>query len=162
MNDRFGFLHLYADNEEKVELLTMVDGNNKIYGRAFLWNLDNRSFTYMDRIYGAYGYVNQSFINYAIDAKMAYRSQEQEYNFKIYNTLNDTSKVEHAESYPLKTKLFVKHLKYLPYMDSLYIWNKWSDVFSTVAKGTTMYTKLKITGGKPEGINLKLLGIRVK
>jgi uncharacterized protein YxeA len=164
MNGKFRYLQLYTDNEEKVQLLTLVDGDNRIYGRSLIWKLDNRPFLFMDRVYGVDNYVVNTFNNYARENKMAYRSQEQEYNFRIFNTMgdNESTKVEHAEKYPLKTKLYSGHLQFLPYMDSLYIWNKWSDVFSTVAERTMKYTTLKITDGEPGRERIKVLGINIK
>lgn len=163
MNNKFGLLDLYADNEDKVELLTIVDGKDRIHGRAFLWKLDNRPFIFMDRVYGVDNYITDMFNEYAKKNKMAYRSQEQAYDFDVYLPTNDGSRVKkNAEDYSLEVKLHSKHLKLMPYMDSLYIWNKWSSVFSTVSGSTGKYCQLKETRGETGRERIKVLGIRIK
>ena len=162
MNDRSTkLLELYTQNEKKVELLTLVDDNDKIYGRAFLWKIDNKPFRFMDRIYGVDNYINNIFINYAKEQKIAYRDQPQSYNFMIY--LPDGS-VTTAKNCIMKVKLKCKNLKHLPYMDSLYIWNKWGNTFSTSLNigSTTIFHKLKCTQGGIGRPKLKILGIKLK
>lgn len=161
MNNRPGFLHLYSDNEEKVKLLTLVDDNGKIYGRSFLWNIDNKPFTFMDRIYGIDNYINNIFINYAKKEKLAYREQSQLWNFEICLPSGETTT---SEKCPLKVKLNANHLKYLPYMDSLYIWNKWSNTFSTSNKVeiNMKFHRLKNADGELGKPGIKILGIKLK
>ena len=165
MNNKYDLLHLYSDNEEKVKLLTLVDDNGKIYGRAFLWNIDNRPFIFMDRIYGIDNYINNIFIDYAKQEKMAFREQEQLYNFTIYIPTEDWKQsVKEAFNYPLKVKLNCNHLQYLPYMDSLYIWNRWTNTFSNNDKveSNMKYHTLKNTGGGVGRPGIKILGIKLK
>lgn len=160
MNDKFDLLEIYVKNPDKIQLLTLVDDQDVIYGRAFLWKLDNTPFVFMDRIYGVDNYVTKIFSKYARDSKMAYREQQQTYNFEIY--LPD-GKVKHSDNFPLKVKLKTENLKYLPYMDSLYIWNKWTDTFSTGKTETFMkYYGLKYTSGSIGSPGIKILGIKLK
>ncbi len=164
MNNKFNLLDLYADNEDKVELLTIVDGKDRIHGRAFLWKLDNRPFIFMDRVYGVDNYITNMFHEYAKKNKMAYRSQEQSYDFDVFLPTNDNERSvkENAEKYSLEVKLHAKHLELMPYMDSLYIWNKWNGVFSTVSGSTGKYCQLKETRGDTGRERIKVLGIRIK
>jgi hypothetical protein len=77
MNKKWNCLELYTKNPEKVELLVLVDGNNNIYGRSFLWKLDNVPYIFMDRVYGAENYITDMFTDYAKKHGMIYREQEQ-------------------------------------------------------------------------------------
>ncbi len=160
MNDKPELLNLYVDNEEKVELLTLVDNNDKIHGRAFLWKVDNRPYVFMDRVYGVDNYIVNIFHSYAKSQKMIYREQQQLYNFGLYLP-NGTE--TNSIKYPLKVKLYSQHLQYMPYMDSLYIWNKWGSTFST--SKTEVFMKfhcLKSTWGKIGRPGIKILGIKLK
>jgi hypothetical protein len=160
MNDKLYLLDLYTNNQEKVELLTLVDDKDKIYGRAFLWKLDNRPFVFMDRVYGVDNYVTKIFNQYAKDSKMAYREQQQTYNFELYLP---NGEVTYSKRFPLKVKLKTKNIRHLPYMDSLYIWNKWGNIFSTGKTESFMkFYGLKSTCGSKGKPGLKILGIKIK
>jgi hypothetical protein len=115
----------------------------------------------MDRIYGVDNYINNMFINYAKEQKMTYREQEQVYHFIIYLP---NGEITDSKKYPLKVKLNCKDLKYLPYMDSLYIWDKWRDTFSTSYDDLSniKFYKLKNTYGSIGKPGLKILGIKIK
>lgn len=161
MNDKFHLLDLYVDNEEKVELLVLVDEEDKIYGRAFIWNIDNQPFIFMDRVYGVDNYVTHIFNDYARSVKMAYREQNQTTNFEMYLPNGESTTSERS---PLMVRLYSKHLKFMPYMDSLYIWNEWNSTFSTSknVQKNMKYHILKDTRGNISKPGIKILGLKIK
>lgn len=58
-------LRLYVENPEKISLLILINENNRLEGRALVWNVDKPDITYMDRIYTVYQEDVHRFENYA-------------------------------------------------------------------------------------------------
>jgi hypothetical protein len=74
-----------------------------------------------------------------------------------------TNEIVKSNEYPLKVKLKTENIDSFPYMDSLYIWNKWGNTFSTSRRGSFMkFYVLKYTHGAHGSAGLKIFGIRVK
>jgi len=59
-DDEQNRLWLYTDNPDKISLLIMIDKNNKLLGRALLWELSNGE-KYMDRTYTILQHHEDSF-----------------------------------------------------------------------------------------------------
>ena len=67
------FLDLYTVNTKNISLLVLKNKNNKLVGRALLWNLDDGR-VFMDRIYTANDSDDNIFVNYAIEKEYIYRN----------------------------------------------------------------------------------------
>jgi hypothetical protein len=67
------FLDLYTVNTKNISLLVLKNKNNKLVGRALLWNLDDGRI-FMDRIYTANDSDDNIFVNYAIEKEYIYRN----------------------------------------------------------------------------------------
>lgn len=166
MNKSYYSLRLYEQNPDKVKLLILKDKNNEIYGRSLIWNLDNRPFQFMDRVYISNTFISNIFKQYAIDNKIAYRSGERNYDFSIYIPDNyESKKGEVAMSYefPLNVKLDIKNIKQFPYMDSLYYWDSWGDILSNNRGRFSRTRKLdSISGyGRSTNSTIKIFGIKI-
>ncbi len=160
MNNKFNFLDIYVKNEDKVKLLVLSDFKNKIHGRALLWDLDNKPYQFMDRVYGLDNYVVNVFTNYAIENNFAYRDQENNYDYRIYLP-NEEKKYLYSSDVLFKTKINTNGIKQMPYMDSLYIWDKWNKSLSNKSGKNGIFKRFKSTRGKISGTELKLFGIKI-
>lgn len=158
MNNKFDYLKLYTENPDKVNLLVLVDEDDKIYGRALVWRLDNKKYHFMDRVYGANNYINNIFNEYATKHKMAYRSNEHSYVFKLY--LPD-SKSERSKDCDFKIKLKTSGINYYPYVDSLSHWDTWSDTFSINRKKFSKTYNLSSTDGKKSYEGVRIMGFKI-
>jgi hypothetical protein len=67
------YLDLYTVNTKNISLLILKNKNNKLVGRALLWNLDDGKI-FMDRIYTANDSDDNIFVNYAIEKEYIYRN----------------------------------------------------------------------------------------
>jgi hypothetical protein len=65
MRDKLERLSLYTNNPDKVSLLILVNDENKLVGRALIWNVDYPKLTYMDRTYTVYQEDVHRFEEYA-------------------------------------------------------------------------------------------------
>jgi hypothetical protein len=73
------WLDIFVDNPSKIELLTLINKEGLLEGRALIWTTDD-GFKFMDRVYGSQG-TQEAFVNYARRNKWWYRSR--------YNTFED-------------------------------------------------------------------------
>jgi hypothetical protein len=105
------YMDLYCRNESAVEMLILVDGHNKLMGRALLWNTEPKV---MDRIYT----VNDErlvfhFKKWANENGYLYKT-EQKWN----NTLYFNSGEEDKKYLELSVKLESCDFEYYPYLDT--------------------------------------------
>jgi hypothetical protein len=141
------YLQLYADNPEKVSLVILKDSENneKIKGRAILWNLDIPSGrTFMDRIYT----VNDSdvilFQDYARENGWIHK--------KYQNMSEDDPFIDTKTGKDLNLDLVVNGLEDpgsggYPYMDTMKFFDGYSISNSTTGVGNDDIKKLEDTGG---------------
>jgi len=113
-------INMYEDNKDKVKLIILYENSSKekISGRALLWNIDEPSIKYMDRIYT----VNDSdvylFQNYAKEKGYHYRS----HNIALCNSGNKfeiVSPDEIKSDFTMKVNLSKFDYKGYPYIDSI-------------------------------------------
>jgi hypothetical protein len=160
MNNRHNFLELYTNNEEKVSLLILVDKSGFIHGRALIWELDNSSHTYMDRVYVAKDSIENIFVKYARKNKMIYRTSRAEEDFMLFIPKGDKYIKKSNYKYKMDVKLNTNGIKQYPYLDSLYIKIKGKNVvtnklgFNIIVR----YNTLRRTGGEMGRLRCKVFG----
>ena len=160
MNNKTDLLDLYVENENKVQLLTLFHNRDKISGRALLWTLDNKPYKFMDRVYGAQNYIVNMFRNYAKENGFAYRDQDNHKHYKIYTP--NSKHYDYPSEILFKTKLDYVNMKKMPYLDSLYIFNKHDKTLSNRSGKTGIYRICRSTRGYISGKEVKLFGIKLK
>lgn len=115
------YLKFYAKNKDKVSLLILKDNDddNKIIGRALVWNIDTLDYKevenmkFMDRIYYTKEYIKELFITYATNESWLYKKNQ---NMDIDTPLiNSITKEEHRF---IAVKDIEDNEEY-PYMDTL-------------------------------------------
>jgi hypothetical protein len=103
---------LYADNDDKIRMLILINGNGDLLGRALLWTLDN-GHTLMDRIYASDANI-QAFIAYASEHGYI-RKTYQNYTSQTSVTLPDGTECDRVYTVSLR---YGHHDEY-PYMDTM-------------------------------------------
>lgn len=123
----------YSDNPQSVQLLILVDEDEKLIGRALVWKLqdpyinNNIEFEYlMDRIY----YINDSdvdkFKDFAIEKGWAYKGRQsmEEYYDIWFNG-------EKVTGYPtIRVKMDNEERSGYPYLDTLQFYDPYSKILS--------------------------------
>lgn len=125
------YLGIYTDNPDDIKCLVLVNpNNNKVRGRALLFNMDNGQ-TYMDRVYVINAEYRHLFNQYA---------EENGYLRKPKSTVTLYNGGEY---------------EYYPYMDTFMFYNPTDGVLSTGAENSD-YIKLQDThgGNTPAGVEL--------
>lgn len=118
MNDTGGKLKIYRRNEKSVKLLTLVDSEGKIHGRAFVWKLSKSPCEceyFMDRVYVNKDSDKNRFINFAKEKGWMYRK-----DMKADNRNNVTFIWNNNEYIgEIRVKLENIDFKKYPYLDTL-------------------------------------------
>jgi len=150
MNGCYHLLKLYIQNPDKVSLLALVDGDDKIHGRAFLWQLDNGE-TYLDRIYTIDNFITVIFQDHAMKNEWVIRkSNDLSYNAVSICKLDKATKKytlldENASK--MKIKLNTKDVDYYPYMDTFFVTSRWGRTFRSYSRKIMWYYKYHSTMG---------------
>ena len=159
MNDKFNYLKLYTKNIDKLSLLVLIDKLGHIHGRALVWELDDPSLVFMDRIYVSKDSIENVFIKYARDHNMIYRTSAADDWFDVFIPKGD-GKYERKcnKKYRMNIKLKTKGIKYYPYMDSLNIKTKRKIFTNKLGFNIIVrYNKLQGTGGNISSLKLRIL-----
>lgn len=124
------FLEMYVKNPEKVSMLILKDDQDKLRGRALIWNLDvpeNR--VYMDRIYTVNDFDIELFKDFARKNGWLYKERQ---TFGWNNIIIDSrdNNLYTPNSLKLEVVLKDKKLKYYPYLDTLSVYNKENGVLN--------------------------------
>lgn len=113
------YIQTYADYPEKIQLLTLVTNDNKIRGRAVVWNClhNGGEITFMDRIYTDNSNFEAYFISYAQKNKWWYKEEQSRSNWENFMS------PDNAYLGPVKTKgmeilLSYAYDKEFPYTDT--------------------------------------------
>jgi len=104
-DDRSNHLDIFINNPDKIKLLILVNSQNKLFGRALLWETrdkNNLEYRIMDRIYTINDYDIQVFKKYA-----------EEKGWETVDKIRSTVKI------PLKKSNFSQY----PYVDNFFILN---------------------------------------
>jgi uncharacterized protein (UPF0147 family) len=157
MTDRIGSLKIYQQNPDKVSVLALVDNNDKIHGRALLWQLDSGE-TYLDRVYTIDNFITAVFQDHAMKNEWIIRTQTNSYDAvsicRIDKSTNKYELLGESES-KMKIKLNIKNILDFPYMDTFFIMSRWGNTFRSYSKKTMRYYKYQSTiGGRKKHINL--------
>lgn len=112
------YLKFYAENEDKVSLLILLNDSGKLTGRALLWNLDEPvNLTFMDRIYSAKEYTYEVFKTYARNNNFLYKENQS------YGSITDSDQRIVINGIPTKLGITVNLKKYkfskYPFLDTL-------------------------------------------
>lgn len=118
------FLEMYVKNPEKVSMLILKDDQDKLRGRAIVWNLDvpeNR--IYMDRIYTVNDFDVELFKDFARKNGWLYKERQ---TFGWDNIIVDSrnNNLYTPSNLKLEVVLNDKKIKYYPYLDTLSVYNK--------------------------------------
>lgn len=115
------YLEIYAKNPDTCQLLLLVDGDDKVHGRAILWNLHSSSEPgiekFMDRIY----YINE----YEISGFQRW-AKENGYIYKEENNYRNLDGVIMADSSVKQIEMFVKcsgTFNQFPYVDTFRLYD---------------------------------------
>lgn len=106
------YFDIYTNNPNSVSLLILTNKNDKLVGRAILWNLDSGEH-FMDRIYTLNDSDENIFVNYAISKGYLYRNTSTS-NLKYFK--------DGKEVYPgtISVTLDDYYFDSYPYMDTLF------------------------------------------
>lgn len=105
------YFDIYTENKDKIQMIIATDYNDKLIGRAILWNTDSHGL-FCDRIYGTRMTI-EAVKNYA-KRLGAYTKYEQSYsNAKIVSSTGELINDE------IQIKLNKGGFGYYPYMDTL-------------------------------------------
>ena len=111
------YFEVYEDNAK----LLICEKNDKILGRAIVWELPEG--TFMDRIYTCYDYLENQFIDFAQEHKWHYRYDNcllHDGDYQKWRSPNDNYSSGH--NYDL-TIVLNKRYEYMPYVDSFRYYN---------------------------------------
>lgn len=166
MNDYIDTLGIYIDNPEKISLLVLKNKkDNKISGRALIWNLDKPHRIFMDRVYGVDNFIFNIYEKLAIENKWIYRSQPSDKNYQVnfyHREIKKYMTVNADEFKMCVNNIRFKTLNTFPYVDSLYILDRLNNKLRNYLPNTTIYNELsQIHGRKPENKTI-LFGITRK
>jgi hypothetical protein len=113
------YIQTYADYPEKIQLLTLVTNDNKIRGRAVVWNcLHNEGeITFMDRIYTDNSNFEAYFISYAQKNKWWYKEEQSRSNWENFMS-PDNAYLDPVKTKGMKILLPYAYDKEFPYTDT--------------------------------------------
>ena len=132
------YFGIYTLNPDKVSMLVALDVNNKLLGRAILWNFDDDT-KGMDTIYASES-IRELFIRWAIDNKYYYKASQ-----SCHHQYFDRYDGEMTDYKFKSVKLTNHHFRKYPYMDTMqYLSN--SGLLSNDYDVSYDYT-LRCTGG---------------
>lgn len=119
----------YFDIYKNNALMLVLLKDEKVMGRAILWEIDGK--TYMDRVYVCMDYLATNFIDYAEQNKWIYRNTQSlladgEYQY----WLGPQDNYKEPFQVDLTINLNVVY-PYMPYLDSFRYYNKESNLIST-------------------------------
>lgn len=118
------FLEMYLKNSDKINMLILKDDQDKLRGRAIVWNLDlPEGRTYMDRIYTVNDFDVELFKDYAKRNGWFYKDRQ---TFGWNNCIIDSrdGSKHTAKTLTLQVELTDKKMRYYPYLDTLSVYNR--------------------------------------
>ena len=105
------YFDIYTENDDKIQMIIATDYDNKLLGRAILWNTDSHGL-FCDRIYGTQMTIEA--VKAYAKKLGAYTKYEQSYsNTKIVSSTGELLNDE------IQIKLSKGGFDYYPYMDTL-------------------------------------------
>lgn len=143
-------LNIYTSNTDQVSMLTMLNSEGLLMGRAVLWNVDGEKI--MDRIYTINDEeLQHQFKKWATENGYLYKSEQNWSSTLFFENL----KKEKTEI-KLKFELSNKEFRYYPYMDTLKFIDINGIIYNYQPKDVDFYTLASCDGGKYDDDYLKL------
>lgn len=144
---------LYTKNTDQVKMLVMLDENEKLIGRALLWNLESNKI--MDRIYTKLDEdYSFHFKKWATKNGYLYKSEQNWFNTLFFENLN----IKRKELY-LEFNIGINPKKY-PYMDTFKFVNLESGrLYNYIPENINVKTLTSSDGGYHDGDHLRFDGI---
>lgn len=112
--DYFG---IYVENPDKVSLVIYLDDNDKIKGRAILWDLDKPNIKFMDRIYTSEDSDVNLFIEYAKKNSWGYKKKQDYESNPII--ISDGVEIQTGKDNALEINITNYTFDKYPYMDTM-------------------------------------------
>lgn len=152
-------LDIYSDSDQ-VSMLVMLDDNQKLMGRALLWDINNTDgqlkytvHKIMDRIYTVDDEsLRFHFKKWATDNKYWYKTEQNWYNTVQFEQLG-------KEKVELNIEVKLDRFRYYPYMDTFKFVNiQTNSVFNYIPKGADLdnfRTLVACDGSKYDGDYLR-------
>lgn len=141
MLDAEDILDIYCENPESVSLLVYKsEGDDKISGRAILWNLDNNQ-KLVDRIYYASDDIIDKFINWA---------REKDYLFRRYQSTENKTIIDKSGNDHKDVTVKLKKFNFFsyPYLDTMCFLDMTDGTLRQKLSGKEkLYYHLNHTGG---------------
>ena len=134
---------MYVENPDKISLLLMLNEDDRVMGRALLWNFDTNKI--MDRIYTINDEQLQFYFKkWATENGYYYKSQQNWYNSIQFERLGEGKKILKFD-----IKLNNYDFRYYPYMDTFKFFNPDTGTFSNYRPdGRDHYTLCSSDGSK--------------
>lgn len=126
-DDRSNHLDIFINNPDKIKLLILVNSQNKLFGRALLWETrdkNNLEYRIMDRIYTIHDHNVAMFKEWARSNKYVFKLEQTSRNTILF--VDDNDVVDKS----LYISLDKVDFKYYPYLDTFKYFNKSKKVLS--------------------------------
>ncbi len=141
------YLDIYSEYPDFCKMVVLYDNDyqNRIVGRALLWNFDGNRI--MDRIYTISDETYQFYFKqWATKNDYFYKSEQNWFNTKSFEKLNgEKVKLDLVIKLP-----GVNNLDYTPYMDTFKFMDRDGNLYNTQPKGKDYWT-LTTTDGRKHG-----------
>lgn len=136
------YLGVYTDNRNKVKMLVMLNSDNKLMGRALLWDFDTNKI--MDRIYTISDeeFAFQ-FKKWATDNGYLYKSEQ-----NWYNTLQFENLSTPKQELKLAIKLDNSDFRRYPYVDTFKFFNQEEGLLLNYMEGNNFRTLCSSDGSR--------------
>ena len=136
------YLGVYTDNRNKVKMLVMLNSDDKLMGRALLWDFDTNKI--MDRIYTISDeeFAFQ-FKKWATDNGYLYKSEQ-----NWYNTLQFENFSTPKQELKLAIKLDNSDFRRYPYVDTFKFFNQEEGLFLNYMEGNNFRTLCSSDGSR--------------
>lgn len=121
-HNKNNYMNLYSSNIDSVKMLVLLDNNQKIKGRALLWqnclDKDNSQYKVMDRIYTVYEHDVNLFKKWAIHNGYIHKYEQSSKSENLFLINGKVKKIN------LTIKIKNHTFKNYPYMDSFKWYSK--------------------------------------
>ena len=137
------YMNIYVDNREQVKMLVMLNQDNRLIGRALLWDFD--SYKIMDRIYTTCDEDLQFFFKkWATDNGYLYKSEQNWFNTLFFEQIG-----QKRQELKLSIKLTHNGYRRYPYMDTFKFINyETGELYNYMPEGVSFRTLCSSDGSR--------------
>jgi len=142
-DERSNHLDIFINNPDKIKLLVLVNSQNKLFGRALLWetrDANNLEYRIMDRIYTIHDHNVSMFKDWARSNKYVFKLEQTSRNTILFVDDNDIVDKN------LYVSLDNVDFKYYPYLDTFKYFNKSKKVLSNSEYSSFEYKLIQNDG----------------